>query len=145
MNSPIYRYTLQRERVSLLHDKAEAPHQTVEFLRGIGLHEEDREHVVVLCLDVRNGIRGYHVASIGTAASSMVHPREIFRLAVHDGASRIIISHNHPSGNPEPSKQDIAVTESIHKAGEILNIPLVDHLVVAEGGWVSLRQRGHCG
>lgn len=80
--------------------------------------------------------------TVGTLSSSLVHPRECFHLAVKEPAASIIFVHNHPSGNPEPSQEDVAVTRQLAKAGEILGIPVVDHIIIAGKSFVSLAERG---
>ena len=81
--------------------------------------------------------------SRGTLNASLVHPREVFRPAILASAAAIILVHNHPSGDPEPSDEDVSLTKRLVKAGEILGIEVLDHLVVAKRGFVSLRARGH--
>jgi len=70
-----------------------------------------------------------------------VHPREVFQEAVVSRAAALVLFHNHPSGDPEPSAEDLALTRRLHEAGELLGIPLVDHVVIVDAGWVSLRER----
>jgi DNA repair protein RadC len=70
-----------------------------------------------------------------------VHPREVFRAAIREAAAALVVAHNHPSGDPEPSAEDLAVTERLRQAGEVLGIPLQDHVVIGDGGYVSLRER----
>jgi DNA repair protein RadC len=81
------------------------------------------------------------VVSEGTLNSSLVHPRDVFAPALREGAGALIVVHNHPSGDPEPSIEDLAITRRLHEAGELLGLPLVDHVIVADGSWVSLRER----
>jgi DNA repair protein RadC len=82
------------------------------------------------------------MASQGTLTASLVHPREVFRPALREAAAAIILVHNHPSGDPTPSREDREVTERLVHVGEILGIPVLDHVIVAERGYVSLRQDG---
>lgn len=109
-----------------------APH-----LRGL-----DRETFWVVLLDVRHGILDLHRVSEGTLTSSLVHPREVFGPALRAGAAATLVAHNHPSGDPEPSSADLEVTRRLEEAGQLLGVPLVDHLVLGGGGCVSLRSRG---
>ncbi len=81
--------------------------------------------------------------SIGSISASIVHPREVFKPAIDHLASAIILMHNHPSGELKASRQDIEITKTIHQAGEILDIPLLDHIIIGHSGYVSLREQGH--
>jgi DNA repair protein RadC len=105
-------------------------------LRGL-----ERERFCALLLDGKHRLLREVLVSEGTLNSSLVHPRDVFGAAVREGAGALIVVHNHPSGDPEPSAEDLAITQRLHEAGELLGIPLVDHVVVADGGWVSLRER----
>jgi len=109
-------------------------------LRGL-----EREQFHVLLLDGKHRLRRVSRVSEGTLTTSLVHPREVFRDAVRAAAAAVMVVHNHPSGDPEPSREDLEVTERLVKAGRLLGIPLLDHLVIAEGGYVSLRERGWVG
>ena len=95
----------------------------------------------VLLLDGRHRLTMLRRVSEGTLTASLVHPREVFREAILSGAAALAVGHNHPSGDPEPSIEDWAVTGRLHEAGRLLGIPLVDHLVVGGRSWVSLRTR----
>ncbi len=103
---------------------------------------EDRENFVVVILDARNQVLGINTVSIGSLSASIVHPRETFKPALLMGGASIILAHNHPSGDPSPSQDDITLTRRLAKAGEILGIEVLDHLVVVETGWFSLKERG---
>ncbi|MBN2781096.1 MAG: DNA repair protein RadC [Candidatus Marinimicrobia bacterium] len=81
--------------------------------------------------------------SVGSISASIVHPREVFKPAIDYLASAIILMHNHPSGELKPSRQDIEITRTIRQAGEILDIPLLDHIIIGHSGYVSLREQGH--
>lgn len=95
-----------------------------------------------LLLDGKQRLKRLVPVSSGTLTASLVHPREVFRSAVREAAAAVIVAHNHPSGDPEPSSEDLAVTERLRQAGSILGIPLLDHVVMGEGSFVSLRERG---
>lgn len=95
-----------------------------------------------LLLDTRNRVIRQTVVSIGTLDSSVVHPREVFRDAIAASAASILVAHNHPSGDPTPSPEDRKVTDRLAQAGQLLGIELVDHLVIGDGRWVSLKQVG---
>lgn len=101
----------------------------------------DRENFVVLMLDTKNKVTGINTVSVGSLNSSMVHPREVFKPAILSNSNSIILVHNHPSGNPAPSKEDIAVTERLKQAGELLGIEVLDHIIVGDN-MVSLKEQG---
>jgi DNA repair protein RadC len=115
------------------------PVDVARFVRRI-VGNEAREHFLVLMLDARHKPIAYQVVSIGTATASLVHPREVFQAAVGAGAVAVIVAHNHPSGNPSPSREDRDVTERLVRAGEVLGIRLLDSVVITDSGYVSLRE-----
>lgn len=102
-----------------------------------------QENVVAIYLNTKNEIIKKETIFIGTLNSSVAHPREIFKLGVRCSAARVIIGHNHPSGNPEPSEADYQFTNRIIQAGEIVGIELLDHIVVGENSYISLREQGY--
>lgn len=93
------------------------------------MRHKDRETLMALHLDTKKQLIAEEVVSIGTLNASLVHPREVFRKAIKNGAASIILLHNHPSGNPTPSQEDIKITQRLQVIGELLEIPLLDHLV----------------
>jgi DNA repair protein RadC len=106
------------------------------------LRGQRREHFMVLMLDGRHRVMSESQVSQGTLTASLVHPREVFRPAVRAAAAAIVLVHNHPSGDPTPSAEDLAVTQRLVSAGEIVGIRVVDHVVVAEQGFYSLQENG---
>jgi len=102
----------------------------------------EQEHFKVIHLGVRNQILGVDLVSIGTVGSSLVHPREVFKNSIRRNATGIILVHNHPSGDPTPSREDISVTRRIADAGRILGIEVVDHIVIGDRRFASLRESG---
>jgi DNA repair protein RadC len=111
------------------------------------LSTASQEQFVVLTLDTRSRVIQRHLVSLGTLNSTSVHPREVFRPAVLDAAASIIVVHNHPSGDPSPSSSDIRITKSLVDAGNILQIPVVDHLIIGRKsngneGFFSFRDSG---
>jgi DNA repair protein RadC len=102
----------------------------------------DHERFIVVALDARHRVLALDQVAQGSATSVEVHPREVFALLVRQAATAAIVAHNHPSGDPEPSLEDRRLTERLKEAGEILGIPLLDHLVVGSQGYVSLADRG---
>lgn len=101
----------------------------------------EQERFFVLLLDGKHALRRIELVSLGTLTSSLVHPREVFRPAVRSAAAALVCAHNHPSGDPEPSTEDLEVTRRLLDAGKLLGIPLLDHVVLGEGRYVSLRER----
>jgi DNA repair protein RadC len=114
----------------------------VVALIGKKLRGETREHFLVLLLNARHECTAVETVSIGSLNASIVHPREVFRPAVLAASASIIVAHNHPSGDPEPSEEDLSITRRLVQVGELLGIALLDHVVIASRGVVSLRERG---
>lgn len=106
------------------------------------LKDEEQEHFIVLCLNIKNEIIARKTISIGTLDQALVHPRDVFRFAIKNNAARIIAVHNHPSGNPEPSENDKTVTKRLIRSGDILGVEVLDHIIVGNDSYVSLRERG---
>jgi DNA repair protein RadC len=106
------------------------------------LRDMPHEQFHLLLLDGRHRVLREIMASRGTLTASLVHPREVFRPALREGAAALVVVHNHPSGDPGPSHEDREVTRRLVQAGALLGVPLLDHVVVAERGWVSLRGEG---
>jgi DNA repair protein RadC len=106
------------------------------------LRDAPHERFLVLLLDGRHRVVREVVTSQGTLTASLVHPREVFRPALREAAAALILVHNHPSGDPAPSREDREVTVRLARAGEILGVPVLDHVIVAERGWASLRDEG---
>ena len=101
----------------------------------------EQERFYALLLDGKHGLRRIELISVGTLTSSLVHPREVFRPAVREASAAVVCAHNHPSGDPEPSAEDIEVTRRLLEVGRLLGIPLLDHVVLGDGRYVSLRER----
>lgn len=102
-----------------------------------------KEHFVVFYLDAHNQTVERSIVSIGTINASIAHPREVFESAIKHAAVHIILAHNHPSGQADPSPEDIMLTQRLFDAGNLLGIPLLDHIIVTKDGCVSLKQRGY--
>lgn len=101
-----------------------------------------KEHFLVFCLNARRQLVHQETVSVGTLSASLVHPREVFFPAIAQAAAAVVAVHNHPSGDPAPSAEDREVTRRLQRAGELLGIPLADHLIVSDGGWFSFREQG---
>ncbi len=110
--------------------KITSPQDVAEIFIPL-LRDDTKEKFIVVCLNSANKIIKYETISIGNLNSSVVHPREIFKVAIDNLSASIILIHNHPSGNPEPSNEDISITKKIVETGKILDIPVFDHLIIA--------------
>jgi len=131
-------------------EKVGQPIEAAQILHGL-IGEADREHFVVLFLNSRAEVTHAHLVSRGSASTTVVHPREVFKAAVLANAGSVIVGHNHPSGDVSPSAEDRATARRLEKAGEILGIPVLDSLIVGPSdrfyaesieGMDSLRQAG---
>ena len=100
------------------------------------------EHFGLLLLDTKHRVTRTTLLSVGTLDASIVHPREVFRAATSGAAAAIVLFHNHPSGDPAPSEDDIALTKRLVRAGDLMGITVLDHVIVAENKYASLRERG---
>lgn len=139
------RIVLVKEKVGRyeLPKKIGGPDQAYKAITAItSVGEEAQEVFGVLILNIKNKIVAMHEISRGTLNSSMVHPREVFKPAVLHNAAAIICFHNHPSGDPEPSKEDIKITNRLIEAGKIIGIEIFDHIIVGDDRYVSLKERG---
>jgi DNA repair protein RadC len=112
-----------------------------DYLKSEDKVDRDKEHFWVFHLDCRNKIKLLELVSLGTLNSSLVHPREVFTRAVGQRSTQIIIAHNHPSGVAEPSEDDISLTKRLMRAGNLLGIELIDHIIVTTGSFISLKEK----
>lgn len=122
--------------------RVSSPADVAAWLRA-RLRHERREVFVVLLLDGRHRLLDAVRVSVGTLTSSLVHPREVFAPAIAARAAAVVAAHNHPSGDPEPSIEDLQVTRRLEEVGRLVGIRLLDHVVVGDPGFVSLRERGY--
>jgi len=116
------------------------PQQVFEYI-GL-LRKKDRECMVAILLNAKNIPLGVTLVAVGTLTSCPAHPREIFKAAILGSAASIILAHNHPSGDPVPSDEDKKLTDRVKKVGELLGIPLRDHLIVGRHCYYSFQERG---
>ena len=116
--------------------KITSPADVAEIFIPI-LRDEVKEQFLVVCLSSANKIIRFERISIGNLNSSVVHPREIFKAAIENNSASVILIHNHPSENPEPSNEDIAITKKLVEAGKIMDIPIFDHLIIAGNSYTS--------
>ncbi|MBI5846614.1 MAG: DNA repair protein RadC [Nitrospirae bacterium] len=106
------------------------------------LQQETKEHFIALHLDVKNRILCIDRVSAGTMTGSLIHPREVFKTALLSLAASVLLIHNHPSGDPTPSRDDISITEKLKGAGELIGIAVLDHVIIGDG-YVSLKEKGY--
>ena len=149
--TPTRPYTIPGFRIALVREPgvklAERPQVRVASeaapLVAQYIGDTDREVFAVALLTVRHRVLGLHTVSVGCLTSSLVHPREVFKPAILAGSAALLLAHNHPSGDPEPSAEDIALTRRLIAGGQLLGIEILDHLILGEAGrFVSLRERG---
>ena len=124
--------------VEYLRMPSDASDAIRSYLKGV-----DREHFVVLFLSTKNKINGFYTSHIGSLNASVVHPREVFKPAIIANTAGIIVAHNHPSGDPTPSREDVHMTERLHEAGKTLGIELLDHIIIGDPGrFYSMKEKG---
>ena len=134
-------YVKKEQSLQIEKDVIKKPEQVFEVVKNF-LGEVDREHLIVIVLDVKNKINSISVASVGTLNSSIVHPREVFKTAILANGVSIILAHNHPSGDTSPSKDDINITTRIKECGLLMGIELLDHVILGDEKFISLKNEG---
>ena len=117
-----------------------SPSQIFELFRD--LEHETKEHFLALHLDGKNRIVCFERVSVGSLNQAIVHPREVYKGAVLSSAAALLVLHNHPRGDPTPSKEDLAITTRLREAGEIVGITLLDHIIVGAGKYCSFTEQG---
>lgn len=142
----ITRYELRIVKVGCVREALDpltvnSPETLLPHLEQI--RNEQQEHFVCASLDCAGHVINVRVITIGLINHSLVHPREVFRGAITDNASTIIVAHNHPSGSLDPSPQDIAITTQLKEAGTILGIQLLDHVIISQNGHYSFSEHGY--
>jgi len=133
-------FELARRYLGKNEIKITFPSDVLPFVSNIC--DKRQEHFVCLSLNGANEIIGNRVVTVGLLNSNPVHPREVFSDAIVDRAASIILVHNHPSGNTEPSQEDVAITKRLVQAGEILGVKIHDHIIVSNKGYTSMKERG---
>ena len=122
--------------------KIQSPNDIFNIAQNvIQANEYAEENLWLITLNTKNNITGIFTVSTGSLNSSIVHPREVFKRAVLQNAASIIICHNHPSGDPAPSKDDINITKRLKEAGDLIGIKLLDHLIIGDNSYTSLKER----
>lgn len=119
-----------------------SPNDAYEMIKE-QLEGLDREQFIIACLNTKNEPTNITVVSVGTLNKAIIHPREVFKTAILSNAASIMAFHNHPSGETTPSQQDIQLTNRLYEAGELLSIKLLDHLIIGDGTFTSLKEKGY--
>lgn len=132
-----------REKTSLLYPNRviRSPKDAADLFRQFN-DDCDRECFCILCLNTKNEPTAIHQVSCGSLNASIVHPRETFKLAILANSASIIACHNHPSGQPDPSPEDVQLTARLSDSGTLLGIELLDHIILGDGSFVSMKERG---
>lgn len=123
--------------------KISKPQDLVDVLNLVcRINNNTEEVMLLLTLNTKNVITGWFEVSRGSINESIVHPREIFKRALTNNATSIVVAHNHPSGDPNPSKEDINITNRLKECGKLLGIDLIDHIIIGDEKYVSLKEKG---
>ncbi|MBI3585349.1 MAG: DNA repair protein RadC [Nitrospinae bacterium] len=117
------------------------PQSVVKAIQS-SIKDKAKEHFKLILLNTRNKIIGISTVSIGTLNSNLVHPREVFKDAISHSAASVVFAHNHPSGDPEPSEDDLTITKRLIEAGKILGIEVTDHIIITKNGFFSFKEKG---
>jgi len=117
------------------------PQSVVKAIRA-SIKDKAKEHFKLILLNARNKILGVSTISIGSLNASIVHPREVFKDAIVHSAYSVVLAHNHPSGDPEPSEDDLTITKRFIEAGKILGIHVTDHIIISKNGFFSFKDKG---
>lgn len=121
----------------------DGPEGVARFLMP-ALRDLDREHFVAVLLTTKNQVIDVVTVAIGSLSASLVHPREVLKPAIQASAAALVVAHNHPTGNPEPSREDVEFTQRLQGCCELLGIRLLDHVIIGDGTFESLRASGYC-
>lgn len=142
---PLYTTRLVREATFTFPERQQvtAPDDVAAVLAAY-FADRDREEFVICLLDTANTLTGLSCLSVGGLAASIVEPRQVFKTAILANAAAVILAHNHPSGNPEPSREDVRITRQLVEAGKLMGVPVHDHLILTDHGYTSLAERGIC-
>ena len=140
---PQYKLMLVREKEIEYSHKINSVDDAVDLIMSLGISDAPEEHVYLLCLDVKGKIISIHEVSHGMLSSAPISIRALFSRALLNNSAAIIVTHNHPSGDPAPSAEDLSATERISSAGELLEIPLLDHIIIGADCYFSMKQNGH--
>ncbi len=122
--------------------KIKSPEDAYHILKKFA-GDSDREQMIMIALNTKNEPTHIQTISIGSLNASVVHPREVFKTAILSNSANIILGHNHPSGNTEPSYEDINITRQLTQAGDLLGITVLDHIIFTDSEFISLKESGH--
>lgn len=140
MDYSLYKCSLVRDKnFEYYGTKVNSSETVSDMLDKLGISDAPEEYVYMFCYDVKFNLIGLHEVAHGELSGCPVHPREIFKRAITNNAAAIILAHNHPSGDPHPSKDDKDITKRIVECGKILGIKVIDHVIVSENSYLSLR------
>lgn len=128
----------KKERRSIIR----SPEDVADYLNS-EMRQLNQEHFVTLLLNTKNEVTHKTTLFIGSLNASIVHPRELFREAVKRSAASVVVAHNHPSGSPQPSQEDVHITRRLAESGKMIGIELLDHVVIGDGQFVSLKEKGY--
>lgn len=131
---------IREATVKGIYDTISSPADVGAMVQKL-IGSNDRENFGVVCLDTKNRPTHISIVSVGTLNSSVVHPREVFKAAILSNSASIILFHNHPSGNTNPSNTDLEVTERLVEAGRIIGIQVLDHVIVSEERYISMKEK----
>ena len=143
----LYNYKIVREKSETYYDARKNLNNPIIAAKLFREYYEenfdmDKEHFSIIMVDSKNKIIGFNLVSMGTINQSLVHPREVFRPAIIAAARSIFICHNHPSGDPTPSEEDIDITQRLKEVGKILGIEVLDHIILGDDRFKSLLEMG---
>jgi DNA repair protein RadC len=127
--------------IEMINFDIKNPESVVKAIRA-SIKDKAKEHFKLILLNPRNKIIRISTISIGTLNASLVHPREVFKDAIVHSAASVVLAHNHPSGDPEPSEDDVTITKRLIEAGKILGIEVIDHIIIAKNGFFSFKEKG---
>lgn len=117
----------------------DSTHAVIDYLRE-KIGKEKKEHFLILSLDIRNNLIRENIISVGILNANLVHPREVFKEAIDARAAQVILTHNHPSGDPEPSEEDLVITKRLIEAGKIIGIDVLDHIIITKNKTFSFKE-----
>lgn len=132
-----------------LQQKRQFERTTIRYPRDVAnllmpeMRQLTQEHFICLFLNTKNHVTGKETIFVGSLDASIVHPREVFKEAIRRSSASVVCAHNHPSGDPTPSREDIAVTQTLKAAGEVVGITLLDHVIIGDGHFISLKEQGY--
>ena len=144
--------TFEIQRITVVKEKSieyepfkevlKSSSNVVGISKGLGIQDSAEELFCMYCINAKGQIIAFHEVSHGDLCSSTTHPREVFKRALLNNAGSVIFVHNHPSGDPTPSEVDIETTKRLSKAGEILGVPVLDHIILGDENYISMRASG---